>query len=85
MLGGEHGRLKYGPPNGHSPVLESLPPKEKLKISPCFYFGDVQKNIISGPTEVIEYAPFVPQPVETGNVSCCGNILSAYAYNELYN
>lgn len=69
VLGGEHGRLKYGPPQGHSPVIESLLPKEKLKIEPCFFFGDVHKNVISGPTEILDYAPFVPVPVETGNVS----------------
>ncbi|KAH3855014.1 hypothetical protein DPMN_097574, partial [Dreissena polymorpha] len=68
VLGSEHGKLKYGPPEGHSPAIESLLPKQKLKIEPCFYFGDVQKNIISGPTEVLDYAPFVPQPVDTGNV-----------------
>ncbi|KAL4238125.1 Ryanodine receptor 2 [Mactra antiquata] len=68
VLGGEHGRLKYGPPESHSPVIETLLPKEKLKIEPCFYFGDVNKNIISGPTEVSNYAPFVPLPVDTGSV-----------------
>ncbi|XP_053408017.1 ryanodine receptor-like isoform X6 [Mercenaria mercenaria] len=68
VLGGEHGRLKYGPPQGHSPAIESLLPKVKLKIEPCFFFGDIQKNVISGPTEILDYAPFVPVPVETSNV-----------------
>lgn len=26
LLGGEHGRLKYPPPDGHSPVSECLQP-----------------------------------------------------------
>ncbi|WAR19518.1 RYR-like protein [Mya arenaria] len=68
VLGGDQGKMKHGPPPNHSPAIESLLPKEKLKIQPCFYLGDVQKNIISGPTEVLDYAPFVPQPVDTSNV-----------------
>ncbi|KAL3874970.1 hypothetical protein ACJMK2_037916, partial [Sinanodonta woodiana] len=76
ILGGEHGRLKHGPPEGHSPVIESLLPKEKLKIQPCFYFGDIPKNIIRGPTEVTDYVPFVPKPVDTANVQ-----LPAYIEN----
>ncbi|XP_052827801.1 ryanodine receptor isoform X7 [Octopus bimaculoides] len=76
MLGGEHGRLKFGPPDGHSPVLESLLPREKLKIDPCFYFGEQHKNIVSGPTEVLEYNAFVPSPIDTTHVQ-----LPAYIEN----
>lgn len=68
-MGGEHGRLKFGPPDGHSPVVESLLPREKLKIEPCFFFGDIVKNTISGPTEMLDYTPFVPNPVDTAHVS----------------
>ncbi|XP_021344165.1 ryanodine receptor-like, partial [Mizuhopecten yessoensis] len=67
LLGGEHGRLKYGPPDNHSPVVECLLPKEKVKVEPCFMFGDVSRNIICGPTEICEYTPFVPNPVDTAN------------------
>lgn len=69
IFGADHGRLKFGPPEEHAPVVESLPPKEKLKIEPCFYFGEIMKNIISGPTEMCEYQPFVPNPVSTSHVS----------------
>ena len=69
MLGGEHGRLKFNPPEGHSPVYESLLPREKLKIEPCFYFGEQHKNIISGTTEILDFNAFVPNPVDTTHVS----------------
>ena len=75
VLGGSNGRLRWGPPEGHSPAIEALPPKEKLKIEPRFYFGEVSKNIISGPTESLDYAPFVPKPVDTAHVSICLNAL----------
>ena len=51
-------------------MIESLPPKEKLRIEPCFYFGELNKNILSGPTEICDYQPFVPNPVSTSHVSC---------------
>jgi ryanodine receptor 2 len=69
MLGGEHGKLKHGPPEGHSPVSESLMPKEKLKIEPCFYLGNIPKGLICGPAEVRDYSAFVPKPVDTSHVS----------------
>ncbi len=69
MFGGDHGKLKHGPPEGHSPVCESLMPKEELKISPCFYFGDIPKGIIMGPAEIHLRDTFVPTPVDTSNVS----------------
>nr|KAG5704413.1 hypothetical protein BaRGS_024268 [Batillaria attramentaria] len=68
VFGGEDGRLKYGPPDEHSPMIESLPPKETLKIEPCFYFGELHKNVISGPTEICDYLPFVPNPVSTSHI-----------------
>ena len=44
MLGGNHGRLRFGPPDGHSPVCESMKPKEKLKIDSCFNLGNIPKG-----------------------------------------
>lgn len=69
MLGGEHGRLKYGPPEGHSPVCESLLPKDVLTIQPCFQFGDLPRGIITGPQQITKNAAFVPHPVDTAHVS----------------
>ncbi|XP_069116591.1 ryanodine receptor-like isoform X2 [Argopecten irradians] len=68
LLGGDHGRLKYGPPDNHTAIVECLLPKEKVKIEPCFVFGNIDRNIISGPTEICEYTPFVPNPVDTSNI-----------------
>ncbi|XP_041353187.1 ryanodine receptor-like isoform X2 [Gigantopelta aegis] len=76
VLGGENGRLKYGPPEEHAPAIESLLPKEKLKIDPIFFFGELQKNILSGPTEFVDYHPFVPNPVITSKIQ-----LPAYVEN----
>ena len=46
MLGGDHGKFKYGPPEGHSPVCESLLPRDILTIEPCFHLGDLPKGIV---------------------------------------
>lgn len=69
MLGGEHGKLKHGPPQGHSAVVESLMPKDRLRLEPCFMFGEASKNILSGPTEITDYVPFVPKAIDTANVN----------------
>lgn len=69
VLGGENGKLRYGPPESHSPISESLLPKEKVKFEPCFYFGEITKNVYSGPTENQDYIPFVPKAISTSHVS----------------
>ena len=69
MLGGDHGKLKHGPPEGHSPVSESLMPKERLRIEPCFHLGNVPKGLVCGPAEVRDHTAFVPKPVDTSHVS----------------
>lgn len=69
MLGGENGKLKYGPPDGHSPVCESLLPKEKLKIEQCFNLGNMPKGQICGLPEELDHRVFVPRPVDTSHVS----------------
>ena len=69
MLGGDHGKLKHGPPEGHSPIYESMLPKQRLKIQPCFQFGDSPKGIVCGPAEARDYCAFVPHPVDTTHVS----------------
>ena len=69
MLGGEHGKLTYGPPEGYSQVYESLQPNETLSIQPCFACGDIVKGIMSGPKHPLDTSAFVPHPVETGHVS----------------
>lgn len=70
LLGGNSGRLKYGPPHGHSPLIETLLPQQQLKVEPCFQFGELNKGIIVGPSiESVDEAAFVPQPVDTSMVN----------------
>jgi len=69
MIGGDHGRLKHGPPEGHSPISESLMPKERLRIEPCFHLGNIPKGLVCGPAEVRDHTAFVPKPVDTSHVS----------------
>ncbi|KAK3867881.1 hypothetical protein Pcinc_026695, partial [Petrolisthes cinctipes] len=74
LLGGEHGRLKYPPPDGHSPVCECLLPFQTLSIDPCFYFGDQHKATLAGPLLVEDDRVFVPKPVDTSTIQLPGYI-----------
>uniref|UniRef100_A0A0A9WDJ1 Ryanodine receptor 44F n=2 Tax=Lygus hesperus TaxID=30085 RepID=A0A0A9WDJ1_LYGHE len=69
LLGGDHGRLKYAPPEEFSPLVESLQPQQVLSIDPCFYFGQLSKTILSGPFPIESDTAFVPVPVDTTSVS----------------
>lgn len=70
LFGGDHGRLKFGPPQGHSPIIQTLLPLQDLNIETCFEFGDLPKGIIFGPNvELFEDAAFVPKPVETSDIN----------------
>ena len=70
LFGGDHGRLRFGPPQGHSPIIQTLLPAQELNIEPCFQFGDLVKGIIYGPNvELYDDAAFVPRPVETNEIS----------------
>ncbi|XP_076069948.1 ryanodine receptor isoform X2 [Oratosquilla oratoria] len=74
LLGGEHGRLKYPPPDLHSPVCESLMPYQTLVIDPCYHFGEVHKGVVSGPLLVVDDVVFVPNPVDTSMIQLPGYI-----------
>ncbi|XP_033608233.1 ryanodine receptor isoform X6 [Cryptotermes secundus] len=69
LLGGDHGRLKYIPPEEFSPLVESLLPQQVLSIDPCFYFGNLNKVVLSGPWPVEDDTAFVPTPVDTTTVT----------------
>lgn len=69
LLGGDHGRLKFPPPMGFSPLVECLMPHQNLSLDPCFYFGNLNKSVLSGPWLVEDDTPFVPNPVDTANVA----------------
>ena len=68
LFGGEHGRLKFTPPDGFSPIYDSLLPTQILAIDPCFYFGEMAKGVLAGPLPVEDDVAFVPQPVDTSTV-----------------
>ncbi|KAI4471407.1 ran binding protein 9-related [Holotrichia oblita] len=69
LLGGDHGRLKYIPPEEFSPLIESLLPQQILSLDPCFYFGNLNKSVLAGPLQVEDDTAFVPNPVDTSMVS----------------
>uniref|UniRef100_A0A4D5R9V0 Ryanodine receptor 44F n=1 Tax=Scolopendra viridis TaxID=118503 RepID=A0A4D5R9V0_SCOVI len=69
LLGGDQGRLKYGPPEGFSPLVECLLPNQALTIEPCFYFGDLTKGVLAGPSMIQDDTVFVPVPVDTSGIS----------------
>lgn len=70
IMGDDQGRLRYGPPDGYSPLVESLQPKQILSVDPCFQFGELSKGVIFGPMHEQDDTAFVPAPVETTGVSC---------------
>lgn len=69
-MGGDHGRLKFYPPTEFSPLVECLMPTQVLSIDPCFYFGNLNKSVLTGPWNVEGDTAFVPNPVDTSTVSC---------------
>ncbi|XP_030749975.1 ryanodine receptor isoform X1 [Sitophilus oryzae] len=69
LLGGDHGKLKFSPPEDFSPLVESLLPQQILNLDPCFYFGNMNKNVIAGPFYIEDDTAFVPNPVDTSMVS----------------
>ncbi|KAH7933995.1 hypothetical protein HPB49_020195 [Dermacentor silvarum] len=69
LLGGDQGKLRYGPPDGHSALVEALLPQQVLTVEPCFQFGDVPKGVLFGPAPIADDAVFVPSPVDTSNIT----------------
>lgn len=69
LLGGDHGRLKYMPPEEFSPLVESLLPQQVLSLDPCFYFGNMNKVVLAGPLVVEDDTAFVPNPVDTSMIT----------------
>lgn len=71
LFGGNHGRLKYGPPAGFSAVVEAL--DCPLHVEECLSFGDLPKNIYAGPSTTLHaIEPFVPTPVDVTGVQLPG-------------
>jgi ryanodine receptor 2 len=72
--------LKYIPPEEFSPLVESLLPQQVLSIDPCFYFGNLNKVVLSGPWPVEDDTAFVPTPVDTATVSKTTSKIVSYLY-----
>ncbi|ULT90419.1 hypothetical protein L3Y34_008632 [Caenorhabditis briggsae] len=63
ILGGNQGRLRYGPPTGFSAVVEAV--NGELGITDCLSFGDLGKNIFCGPQTIFNnLEPFIPTPID---------------------
>ncbi|XP_026840881.1 ryanodine receptor isoform X1 [Drosophila persimilis] len=69
LFGGDHGRLKYAPPMGFSALVQCLMPHQILSLDPCFYFGNLNKNVLAGPWLIEDDTAFVPKPVDTSGVT----------------
>lgn len=82
LLGGDQGRLRYGPPEGYSALCEVLLPQQVLTVEPCFVFGDLFKGIYQGPTAEpsLTDVAFVPQPVDTASVIPFLTYMYTYIY-----
>jgi ryanodine receptor 2 len=68
LFGDEHGRFKSGPPEGCAPIYQAMLQKQKIKIEPCFSYGDVAKVLFQGPPQPQEQIAFTPVPVDTSNI-----------------
>lgn len=44
-------------------------PHQILSLDPCFYFGNLNKNVLAGPFLIEDDTPFVPNPVDTSTVA----------------
>ena len=75
LFGGDQGKLRFPPPDAHSPLVECLQPTQSLYLDPCFFFGDLPKGVLSGPLFVEDDVAFVPTPVDTSNVIPSSGIL----------
>lgn len=68
LFGDEHGRFKSGPPDGCAPIYQAMLQKQKIKIEPCFSYGDISKSVFQGPPQPLEQIAFTPNPVDTVQV-----------------
>ncbi|KAK6101668.1 RIH domain family protein [Brugia pahangi] len=67
MFGGIEGRLRFGPPPGFSALIEAA--ANKLEIGECVSFGDIAKNVYTGPSILRQNTePFVPKLVDISAV-----------------
>lgn len=68
LFGDEHGRFKSGPPDGCAPIYQAMLQKQKIRLEPCFTFGDMSKSVFQGPQQPLEQVAFTPSPVDTSTI-----------------
>lgn len=68
LFGDEHGRFKFGPPEGCAPIFQAILQKQKIRLEQCFSFGDMNKYLIQGPPQPLEQIAFTPDPVNSSNI-----------------
>lgn len=68
LFGDEHGRFKSGPPEGCAPIYQAMLARQKIKLFPCFTYGDMQKSVFAGPPQPLEQIAFTPRPVDTAQI-----------------
>ncbi|KAI6237110.1 hypothetical protein M3Y95_00230500 [Aphelenchoides besseyi] len=67
LFGGTHGRLKHGPPENFSAMVEAL--DCPLTVDECISFGELPKNIYTGPSLTLHAAePFIPTPIDIAHI-----------------
>jgi len=69
LFGGPHGEFRFLPPVGFAPAYEALLPGRRLAISQCKAYGQLEKGCLLGPPSSSEQTVFVPNAVNTQNVS----------------
>lgn len=75
LFGSNHGELRFRPPAGFSPLVDVLLPNQEISVEPCFSFGDLAKQVLSGPQLTPDSVPqlvtdmiFIPQVIDTQNI-----------------
>lgn len=48
--------------------------KQKIKLYPCFTYGDMAKTVFTGPPQPLEQIAFTPQPVDISQIQMPGFI-----------
>ncbi|KAL3320659.1 Ryanodine receptor 3 [Cichlidogyrus casuarinus] len=70
LFGGNQGKLRFGPPQGYSPINEARLASQRLRLEPVFFSGTLEKCVVSG--SAISPTPsqsvFVPQTILTAGV-----------------
>lgn len=83
LFGGNQGELHYRPPAGFSPIVDVLLPNQEVAVEPCFSFGDLAKQTVSGPQMTPDSVPqtvmdliFIPKVIDTQFINMSNSLES---------